>query len=316
MWRTRARCAGRAAVQQRSARSARACLAALPDSLALLPYALIRELTQQQQVFISSMGREPVTVNGVAVLSPQELATGDKIEVSHWQSLSTLSRACHFLHTLGRKTSNHRGSGLFVLQVVLANCTRVSSLLTQFLTHDTGLLTLQQVVLENRTRVLHFFGEDETVQIRAPVRQPLADANAAPAKTPAAAMPAPAARCPAPPPPPPPPPPAGALRSAKPAGAPPPPAPPPPPPRVPAAAAAAPASVPAALGGMAAELQNAIKVGLHWQQACSEGRALCKSSRGAAAVPVGSWHQQCCYHAAPFPCCPVCTLSACRQVCS
>ncbi|PSC70702.1 Bromodomain adjacent to zinc finger domain 2A [Micractinium conductrix] len=128
------------------------------------------------------MGREPVTVNGVAVLSPQELATGDKIEV----------------------------------------------------------------VLENRTRVLHFFGEDETVQIRAPVRQPLADANAAPAKTPAAAMPAPAARCPAPPPPPPPPP--------------------------PAAAAAAPASVPAALGGMAAELQNAIKAGVQLKKVQPESR--------------------------------------------
>lgn len=37
-----------------------------------------------------------------------------------------------------------------------------------------------QVLLENRSRVFYFHGEDETVQIRAPARQPLADANAAP----------------------------------------------------------------------------------------------------------------------------------------
>lgn len=37
-----------------------------------------------------------------------------------------------------------------------------------------------QVLLENRSRVFYFHGEDETVQIRGPARQPLADANAAP----------------------------------------------------------------------------------------------------------------------------------------
>ncbi|EFN55790.1 hypothetical protein CHLNCDRAFT_57709 [Chlorella variabilis] len=74
-------------------------------------------------VFISSMGREPVAVNGAPVTSPLELATGDKIEV----------------------------------------------------------------LLENRTRVFYFQGDDETVQIRAPpARPPLADANAALAAVPAA----------------------------------------------------------------------------------------------------------------------------------
>ena len=68
------------------------------------------------QVFISSMGREPIVVNGAPVTSPQELATGDKIEV----------------------------------------------------------------LLENRTRVFYYQGEDETVQIRvaAPAgRAPLGAAN-------------------------------------------------------------------------------------------------------------------------------------------
>lgn len=37
-----------------------------------------------------------------------------------------------------------------------------------------------KVLLENRSRVFYFHGEDETVQIRGPARQPLADANAAP----------------------------------------------------------------------------------------------------------------------------------------
>lgn len=61
-------------------------------------------------VFISSMGREPVAVNGAPVTSPLELATGDKIEV----------------------------------------------------------------LLENRTRVFYFQGDDETVQIRRPSPRPRA----------------------------------------------------------------------------------------------------------------------------------------------
>lgn len=36
------------------------------------------------------------------------------------------------------------------------------------------------MLLENRSRVFYFHGEDETVQIRGTARQPLADANAIP----------------------------------------------------------------------------------------------------------------------------------------
>lgn len=134
------------------------------------------------------MGREPVVVNGAAVTSPQELATGDKIEV----------------------------------------------------------------LLENRSRVFYFQGDDETVQIRMPARQPLANAN-----TPLAAVAQggkPATKGPAQPPPPPPPPPPGAFRAGRPAVAAAAPAPAPMLPRAPAAQLAA------VLSAMPADLQAAIKV--------------------------------------------------------
>ncbi len=123
-----------------------------------------------------------------------------------------------------------------------------------------------EVVLENRTRVFYFQGDDETVQIRAPaaakagaaappLRTPLGDANAAFAG--AAASKA-TAKGPAPPPPAPPPPPPGVLRAgAKPAGAAAPPLPPPPPRKAGAAVVAPPPAAPA----MSAALQDAIKVG-------------------------------------------------------
>jgi hypothetical protein len=140
------------------------------------------------QVFISSMGREPVSVNGAPVTSPLELATGDKIEV----------------------------------------------------------------LLENRTRVFYFQGDDETVQIRPPpppTRKALADLNQGQGlQCAGAAKPAPA---PAPPPPPP----FGAMRGAdKPAAV----APAPVPPSLPSKAAGA--ALASGAAGLAAALQDAIKV--------------------------------------------------------
>ena len=47
------------------------------------------------QVFISSMGREPVVVNGAPVTSPLELTTGDKIEVRQNRAGQLAMYPCH-----------------------------------------------------------------------------------------------------------------------------------------------------------------------------------------------------------------------------
>ncbi|KAI3437873.1 hypothetical protein D9Q98_000319 [Chlorella vulgaris] len=166
-------------------------------------------------VFISSMGREPVSVNGAPVTSPLELATGDKIEV----------------------------------------------------------------LLENRTRVFYFQGDDETVQIRPPpppTRKALADLNQGQGlQCAGAAKPAPA---PAPPPPPP----FGAMRGAdKPAAV----APAPAPPSLPSKAAGA--ALASGAAGLAAALQDAIKAGVQLKkvQPAADKPAAYKPAGGGAFVP-------------------------------
>lgn len=131
-----------------------------------------------------------------------------------------------------------------------------------------------EVVLENRTRIFYFQGEDETVQIRAPggaksaavvpaARVPLADANAA---CNGVATGKAAAKGPAPPPPAPPPPLPGALRAgAKPAGT----AAPLRVPLPPVKAGAASSVPPNAAAAMPAALKDAIKVSCSWARACS-----------------------------------------------
>ena len=117
------------------------------------------------QVFISSMGREPVVVNGAPVTSPLELATGDKIEVGLQRCTCLQVATCPAV-----------AIALSWLQppVCPSRAVSASPLPSPPLPCPT------QVLLENRSRVFYFQGEDETVQIRGAARPPLADANAAP----------------------------------------------------------------------------------------------------------------------------------------